>query len=116
MAERTEAKYLLRTLPYDDWLMASVVFPPKSLTQRRLRSLLELELLMEPNEKMFPSVRFTELLPWIEEKVGDRVLAAALKPIAEDEHKSYIEKCLAMHNVISERLRELSETQGEYNA
>ena len=117
--ERTtpnEARYLLRELPFDDWLMVSVVFPPRTIAKKRMRNLEELALMLVPNEKMYPSVELDKVAKWIEEKVGDTALAKVLTSIVEDEKLNYFQKCIAFHESVSKRCETLRATIGGENA
>ena len=114
--DEKRACHLLRTLEFDDWMMASVVFPPRSISQRRMRNLEDLELTLTPNEKIYPSMPLEKVVRWVEEKVGDEELAAELAPIAQDESLNYIEKCAAFYVAVSRRCDALRAARGEEHA
>ena len=105
--EREKAKHILRQLDFDDWLMAGVVFPPKTTTKKRMRKLEDLIILLEPNEKMFPSVNLQSVAEWIEHKIGDEALARELYEIDAKGELSYLQKCLASHKAVQKRCDEL---------
>ena len=113
---RDEARHLLRTLPFDDWLMAAVLFPPRTTARRRLRSLEELVLMFTPNEKMFPSVKLERVVAWVDRKVGDRRLASELEAIATDERGDYMHQCYAFYEKMAQRYDTLKKVAGEYDA
>ena len=101
--EKEKAKHILRELEFDDWLMAGVVFPPKTTTKKRMRKLEDLLILLEPNEKMFPSVNLQSVAEWIEQKIGDEQLARELYAIEAKEELSYLDKCFAFHSAVQKR-------------
>ena len=105
--DTTTAQHLLRELDFDDWLMAGVIFPPKTTTKKRMKKLEDLEILLEPNEKMFPSVNLQVVAEWIEHKIGDASLAKELYDIDAQEDLSYLQKCLASHAAVTKRCEEL---------
>ena len=114
--DKNRARHLLRTLDFDDWMMISVVFPPRSISQKRMRSLEEMELTLIPNEKMYPSIQPEKVLAWIEEKVGDKDLAAELEPIVADGSLNYLQKCVALGKAVNRRCDMLRAAAGGEDA
>ena len=112
---KEEAKHYLRELDFDDWFMAGVMFPPKTIAKKRMRKLEDLVILMEPNEKMFPSVKLESVIEWIEEKIEDKELADELKYINQKNELSYLQKCISFHEKIENRCKLLKEI-GESDA
>ncbi len=107
MMEKEKAKHILRELEFDDWLMAGVIFPPKTTTKKRMRKLEDLLILLEPNEKMFPATNLQSVAEWIEKKIGDSELAKELYTIDAKEDLSYLQKCFAFHSTIEKRCESL---------
>ena len=105
--EKEKAEHILRELEFDDWLMAGVVFPPKTTTKKRMRKLEDLLILLEPNEKMFPSVNLQSVAEWIEHKIGDGELAKELYAIDTKEDLAYLQKCFAFHAAVQKRCEDL---------
>ena len=114
--DKNRARHLLRTLEFDDWIMISVVFPPRSISQKRMRSLEEMELTLLPNEKMYPSIQLDKVVAWIGEKVGDKTLAAQLEPIVDDESLNYLQKCIALGEAVTRRCDMLRDAAGGKDA
>ncbi len=110
---KEEAKHILRELDFDDWYMAGVMFPPKTVTKKRMRKLEDLTIFLEPNEKMFPSVQLKDLVEWIENKIGDKQLAKTLKDINNNTALSYLQKCIEFHKTVTSRCKNLKEIAGE---
>lgn len=104
--DRQQADFLLRTLDYDDWLTAALVFPPKSMVKQSIRSLEQLQWLLQPSANSFPSVQLTKMTEWVEQAVGDRELASELTVICQ-EQKSYKARCLAAYDRIKTRCEQL---------
>jgi len=100
------AKHLLRKLPYEEGVDASVLFPPKAIARKKVRSLEELARVLEPNEKMIPSVRFERLIAWVKEQVGDAKLAQELEAIIQKE-SVYIRRCEWMSHAVQVRCQSL---------
>ena len=114
--DKNTAHHLLRTLEFDDWMMISVIFPPRSISQKRMRSLEEMELTLIPNEKMYPSIQLEKVAAWIGEKVGDKTLATQLEPIVGDESLNYLQKCIAFGETVTRRCEMLREAAGGEDA
>ncbi|WP_456431586.1 hypothetical protein [Nitratifractor sp.] len=113
MIDANTARHILRKVPYDEGIDMAVLFPPKSLARKRVRSLKELERVLEPQERMIPSIRFDRLVAWIGEVLGDRELSARLEAVAREEGVSYLQRCVAIHSRIRMRCRQLESAAEE---
>lgn len=110
-----EAQYRLRILEYGKWLNAALAFPPKSIIQRSVRSLDQLCFLLEPSANSYPSVQLEALIQWVREDLEDVDLAEKIDAIVLTQ-SSYIDKCLAIYKVATERRKYLeSLAKGECN-
>jgi len=100
--DKTTARHLLRELEVDHWLTAGMSYSPKTFVTQNLRSLPQLEMLLRPNGKYYPSLHLGKMTEWVRLSVGDEVLARQLEAVC-DSGKSYYEQCLACHALIQER-------------
>ncbi len=77
------------------------------------RSLQEIFYALRVGEKIVPAVKFTSLIIWVNEVVGDKELAQAIDKCVSGDGKSYIEQCVELHEMVGARLVQLREIAGD---
>ena len=110
--DETLARRILATVPYPDRFPAGRLRPPVGILAGSVRSLHELQLLLEPDARSLPGLNLQALPDWVARVVGDAVLAAALRT-AHDTTASYVEGCLATYELVTTRLAQARAVIGE---
>ncbi len=100
--DKRTARHLLRELEVDHWLTAGMSYSPKTFVTQNLRSLPQLERLLRPNGKYYPSLHLGKMTEWVRRSVGDELLARGLEKVCTSD-KSYYEQCLECHTLVKER-------------
>ncbi|MCU0233126.1 MAG: hypothetical protein MUE90_03720 [Thermoanaerobaculales bacterium] len=77
--------------------------PPVGLLGSFVRGLPELQLALRPESRSLPGVNMERLAAWIEHEVGDPTCAAAVRGAA-GAAPSYVEACIAVHELLEQRL------------
>jgi len=106
-----QARDFLRTLPYDAWLYAALMMPPKLIQKRSVKTLDDLELLLRPASNAIASVDLPLMCNWIEEKVGDVALAAQIRQEVLTIN-GYKQQCQKAHEVLLLRIGALKKAAG----
>lgn len=102
------ATRMLAVVPWADRLRAGRMKPPIGLIKNDVRSLQELELLLEPAPSTLPGLDFASAAAWVETVIGDAPLAAAMRDeTARD--ASYVQRCLGLHAVVRQRVAQIRE-------
>jgi hypothetical protein len=78
--------------------------PPVGLLSSSVRGLEELLLALRPEPRSLAGANLERLADWIERDVGDPACAAEVR-LAVDQAPSYVDACLAVHDLIAERVR-----------
>jgi hypothetical protein len=99
---------MLAVVPWADRLRAGRMKPPIGLIRNDVRSLQELELLLEPAPSTLPGLDFVSAAAWVETTIGDAVLASAMREEAARD-ASYVQRCLGLHAVVRERVAQVRE-------
>jgi len=106
---RQQAKEFLRMLPYDAWLYAALMMPPKLIQKRSIKRLDDLELLLRPASNAIASVDLPLMCDWIEEKIGDATLAVHIRQEALMIN-GYKQQCQKAHEILASRIGALKKT------
>ncbi|MCL4806363.1 MAG: hypothetical protein KJ062_00995 [Thermoanaerobaculia bacterium] len=107
----SDAARMLAVVPWADRLRAGRMKPPIGLIRNDVRSLQELELLLEPAPSTLPGLDFASAAAWVERAVGDAGLAAAIREEAARE-ASYVDRCRSLHAVVARRVAQVREAAG----
>jgi hypothetical protein len=110
--DQTEARHLLREVPYAEWLQIGRMMIPKGIHQARISSLSELEWTIRPTAKTLVLMRFDNLEQWLREAVGDHTLAETVLAIRSRDIP-YVEQSQAVYDAVAERVAALKEAAGE---
>ena len=102
----SDAARLLAVVPWADRLRAGRMKPPIGLVRNDVRSLQELELLLEPAPATLPGLDFAAAAAWVEGTIGDAPLAAAMRGEAA-RVASYVERCQGLHAILARRVAQL---------
>ncbi len=102
---------LLGNVPYRDRLPAGRLMPPVGMLRSDVRSLEELLLLLTPDVQSLPGVNLGALAVWVEQIIGDRELANALRKTTENA-ASYVDGCLNVYELVGRRLVQAREALG----
>ena len=102
------AARMLAVVPWAERLRAGRMKPPIGLIRNDVRSLQELELLLEPAPSTLPGLDFASAAAWVETVVGDAALAAPMRAEAARD-ASYVERCLGLHAVVKRRVAQVRE-------
>lgn len=97
------ARRILARVPYSSRFPIGCLVPPVGLLQSSVRSLAEVELAMRPEDRSLVGVHPERLAAWIENAIGDRAGAAAVREAAGLAH-CYADACEAIQRVIAERV------------
>ena len=104
----SDAARRLAVVPWADRLRAGRMKPPIGLIRNDVRSLQELELLLEPAPSTLPGLDFASAAAWVETVIGDAALAAAMRTeTARD--ASYVQRCLGLHAIVRRRVAQIRE-------
>ena len=104
----SEATRMLAVVPWADRLRAGRMKPPIGLIRNDVRSLQELELLLEPAPSTLPGLDFASAAAWVEGVVGDAALAAAMREEAARD-ASYVDRCQRLHALVKPRVAQIRE-------
>jgi hypothetical protein len=99
---------MLAVVPWADRLRAGRMKPPIGLVRNDVRSLQELELLLEPTPSTLPGLDFAAAAAWVETVIGDAALAAAIREEAARD-ASYVQRCLGLHAIVRHRVSQVRE-------
>lgn len=99
---------MLAVVPWADRLRAGRMKPPIGLIKNDVRSLQELELLLEPAPSTLPGLDFASAAAWVETVIGDTELAAAMREEAACD-ASYVQRCLGLHAIVRRRVAQVRE-------
>jgi hypothetical protein len=102
------SRKLLDTVPYKDRFSAGRLLPTVGIIPGNVRSLHELHLLLAPDDRSLPGVNFNALVDWVEQVIGDRELADALRKTTRNS-ASYVEGCLKVYELVGLRLSQARE-------
>jgi len=105
----SDATRMLAVVPWADRLRAGRMKPPIGLIKNDVRSLQELELLLEPAPSTLPGLDFASAAAWVENVIGDATLAAAMREEAARD-ASYVQRCLGLHAIVARRVAQIRET------
>ena len=75
----SDAARMLAVVPWADRLRAGRMKPPIGLIRNDVRSLQELELLLEPAPSTLPGIDFVSAAAWVEATIGDAALASVMR-------------------------------------
>lgn len=103
-----DAVRMLAVVPWADRLRAGRMKPPLGLIRNDVRSLQELELLLEPAPSTLPGLDFASAAAWVETVIGDAALAAAMREESARE-ASYVERCQRLHALVKPRVAQVRE-------
>ena len=103
-----DAARMLVVVPWSERLRAGRMKPPIGLIRNDVRSLQELELLLEPAPSTLPGLDFAAAAAWVEGVIGDAALAAAMREEAARD-ASYVERCLGLHAIVRRRVEQVRE-------
>lgn len=103
-----EAVRMLAVVPWADRLRAGRMKPPIGLIRNDVRSLQELELLLEPAPSTLPGLDFASAAAWVETVIGDAALAAAMRDEAARD-ASYVDRCRGLHALVQPRVAQIRE-------
>lgn len=106
------SRKILSPVPYKERFPAGRLKPPVGIMPGDVRSLPELYLFLEPEETSLPGINLQTLPTWIEQSIGDRELADAVRTVATAQH-SFVEGCLMVHDIVGYRLAQAREIIGE---
>ena len=101
--DRETAARILARVPYTSRFPIGCLVPPVGLLQSSVRSLVELELAMRPEDRSLVGVHLERLADWIESAIGDPAGAAAVREAASVA-PCYADACEAIQRVIAERV------------
>ena len=104
----SDAARMLAVVPWADRLRAGRMKPPIGLIKNDVRSLQELELLLEPAPSTLPGLDFASAAAWVERVIGDAQLAAEIRAEAARD-ASYVDRCRGLHTVVARRVAEIRE-------
>lgn len=104
----SDAARMLAIVPWADRLRAGRMKPPVGLIKNDVRSLQELELLLEPAPSTLPGLDFASAAAWVERVVGDAGLAAEIRAEAARD-ASYVDRCRSLHAVVARRVAQIRE-------
>ncbi len=93
-------------LPYDAWLYAALMMPPKLIQKRSIKRLDDLELLLRPASNAIASVDLPLMCDWIDEKIGDTTLAAQIRQEVL-KIEGYKQQCQKAHEILVSRMETL---------
>ncbi len=97
------ARRVLAPVPHARRFPVGHLRPPTGLIPSAVRSLGELEFVMLPQADCLPGVHLERLATWIENDVGDPVVAAQVRDAAAVA-PSYVEACQAVYERIRDRV------------
>lgn len=97
------ARRILAPVPHAHRFPVGHLRPPTGLIPSTVRSLGELEFVLAPRSDSLPGVHVERLAAWIEHDVGDAVVAADVRAAAAAA-PSYVDACLAVHELIRDRV------------
>jgi len=100
------AKYLLREIPYTQWLKIGRMMIPKGIHQARISSLEELEWTIHPTAKTLVIMRFENLEHWLRESIGDYYLADGIKKIITKDIP-YVEQSKEVYELVQKKIKRL---------
>lgn len=103
-----DAARMLAVVPWADRLRAGRMKPPLGLIRNDVRSLQELELLLEPAPSTLPGLDFASAAAWVETVIGDAALATAMRAEAARD-ASYVERCQHLHAIVKPRVAQVRE-------
>mgnify|MGYP001070383291 FL=1 len=104
----SDAARMLAVVPWADRLRAGRMKPPIGLIKNDVRSLQELELLLEPAPSTLPGLDFASAAAWVETTIGDAALASAMREEAA-RGASYVDRCLGLHVIVRQRVTQVRE-------
>ena len=97
------ADRLLTNVSYAQRLPAGRLRPPVGIIPGDLRSLKEVYHHLAPDDQSLPGVNLTALAGWVRDVLGDHEMSARID-VAIKEAPSYVAGCLAVHDVVGQRL------------
>ena len=97
------ARRVLALVPHARRFPIGHLRPPTGLIPGAVRSLGELELVLAPQSDALPGVHLERLAAWIENDVGDPVVAAEVRDAAAAA-PSYVEACRVVYERIRDRV------------
>jgi hypothetical protein len=104
-----EARHLLREVDPDDILVAARMHYPSGIHDEWIGTLEEMMWFLSPaSEKDIPAVSIEGIASWIEDAVGDKVLAEAVRS-CEKEKVNFSDACEAAYYKVAERVAYLKE-------
>jgi hypothetical protein len=101
--DRDTASHILGRVPHARRFPVGRLVPPVGLLQSSVRSLGELELALRPEPRALAGLNFERLATWIAEDIGDPGCAAQVREAANGA-PSYVEACMAVHELIRDRV------------
>lgn len=105
----SDATRMLAVVPWAERLRAGRMKPPIGLIRNDVRSLQELELLLEPAPSTLPGLDFVAAAAWVEGVIGDAALASAMREEAARD-ASYVDRCLGLHAIVRRRVAQVRES------
>jgi hypothetical protein len=104
---KEEATHLLREVEPDDILIAARMHYPSGIHDEWIGSLEEMMWFLSPaSEKDIPAVSIEGIASWIENAVGDKKLAEAVRS-CEQEKANFSDACEAAYHKVAERVSHL---------
>jgi len=99
-----QAKQLLKTLPFEKWCDASLMFPPKTIHRRKLKSLHDLLYLFTDVASSLVFIDIPKITQWIDKDVGDKELALLIQAQV-DTKESYIKQLQQFKELVINRIK-----------
>jgi hypothetical protein len=97
------ARRILALVPFDRRFPTGQFGPPSGVIPGFVRSFVELEFVLMPQQRSLPGLHMERLADWIENDVGDPVGAAEVRD-ASAAAGSYVEACMAVYERVRDRI------------
>jgi len=92
-----DARRLLREVDPDDILVAARMHYPSGIHDEWIATLEELMWFLQPaSDRDIPGVSIEGMASWVEDAVGDKTLAEAIRA-CENEHENFVDACEAAY-------------------
>ena len=98
-----KAEYLLRQLPYKEWMSIGILQAPKGIRKTDIGSLDELLWTIEPSIKTLATVRFESVVRWLRDSVEYPEFADEVQNIDASDI-SYMEKSKLLYEATQRRV------------
>lgn len=104
---------IMATCRYVDRLPAGRFTARVGIMRGTVRGVPELHMYLAPDERSLPALSFDRLGDWLDNVIQDAELAAAIRVAARDAD-SYVNACIAIHELIGERLAQARSVLAKY--